>query len=70
MAHLNARTFRVLISPSDAPPRYRRERHYLCDDCDAVIERYRLITLPPIPADDGDSTRAASERVESEVSAP
>ncbi|GIW12073.1 MAG: hypothetical protein KatS3mg061_3130 [Dehalococcoidia bacterium] len=57
VAHLNAGTFRVLISRPDEPPRYRRERHYLCDECAEVIARYRLITLPPIP------TEAASPRV-------
>lgn len=47
--HLNGRTFRVLDSAPDEAPRYRRERHFLCDGCVEVIDRFRLITLPPIP---------------------
>jgi uncharacterized low-complexity protein len=70
VAHLNAGTFRVLESPPGAPPKYRRERHYLCDECDAVIDRYRLITLPPIPAGDGERGSESMERVAGEVSAP
>ncbi|MFN8534768.1 MAG: hypothetical protein U0556_14620 [Dehalococcoidia bacterium] len=66
VAHLNAGTFRVLDSPEGTPPRYRRERHYLCDECHSVINRFRLITLPPIPATVDrwpDLTLAEAERI-------
>ncbi len=52
VVHLNARTFRVMdpgTGIDDRPARYHKERHYLCDQCDTVIDRFRLITLPPIP---------------------
>lgn len=52
--HLNSKSFRVLKSSEsdrdDTPRRYAWERHYLCDACSSVIDKFHLISLPPIPA--------------------
>lgn len=52
--HLNSRVFRIQDSrPSpDSPTRYHKERRYLCDRCAGAIDKFRLITLPPIPEGD------------------
>lgn len=33
----------------DDARQYSWERHYLCDACNAAIDKYHLISLPPIP---------------------
>jgi hypothetical protein len=51
--HLNKKSFRVLKTAAtpgdDSPKRYAWERHYLCDACNTAIDKFHLISLPPIP---------------------